>query len=393
MVVYDTIGNHRTEQLLRGFVIIRHVLTRAVTLAAVLLTMAACATRQDIQVTPPPLIHSTSVEQVDDVDVLAVSPAMEAFLDRYVRPYPNQQTRLNLLALAVASTGVLGFDYDDTRTLSAEDAFSTRSGNCIGFANMMVALARASGLDASYQEILRRPEWTSRADTVLLVKHVNVVLTGPRKRYVIDLSGEKIRADADRRIISDEEARALYFNNLGAEALLDNELPLAHAYLVKAIDSAPDMADPWINLGVVYGRNEQMEAAKLSFQTALQINSRAYAAMANLYEVYMEMEDFNAAQILAPKVERYRKNNPYYLMQLSIEALEESRFEESISLLERAIKMKDDDHLLYFKLAKSLYLSGRISAAETSMDQARELAPLDRLSHYALPLHELVEEK
>ena len=117
MVVYDTIGNHRTEQLLRGFVISRHVLTRAVTLAAVLLTMAACATRQDIQVTPPPLIHSTSVEQVDDVDVLAVSPAMEAFLDRYVRPYPNQQTRLNLLALAVASTGVLGFDYDDTRTL------------------------------------------------------------------------------------------------------------------------------------------------------------------------------------------------------------------------------------------------------------------------------------
>jgi len=138
------------------------------------LMLSACATRQPVDTTPPPLLHSGPEIQVAEVDVLAVTPEMEAFLERYILPYKDPEIRLNMLTLAVTSSGVLGFDYDEARTLTAAKAFETRSGNCIGFANMMVALAREVGLEADFQEVFRRPEWTSREDTLLLIKHINV---------------------------------------------------------------------------------------------------------------------------------------------------------------------------------------------------------------------------
>lgn len=360
-------------------------------LAAVLL-LAACATQPATKITPPPLQHPGPDVQVVDVDVLALTPDMHAFLERYILSFSNPDTRLRMLALAVTSSGVLGFDYDEARTLSAAEAFRTRSGNCLGFANMMIALAREAGLEARYQEISRRPEWSIRGETVLQVKHINVIVSSPRYSYEVDISGIRFRAGAQRRIIDDSKAKALYFNNIGAESLLDNELVEAWAYLAKSVDTTPVITDPWVNLGVVFGRNEQLDDAVFAYQTALQIDALEYAAMSNLYEIYLAQEDFQAAGNLQVKVENYRRKNPYYLMMLSEEAFEQARFEESIELLQSAIRKKDNDHHLHFALAKTQYLTGETTAAQTSFHRAKELAPRDMTAHYNRPLKELVLE-
>jgi len=115
--------------------------------------------------------------------------------------------------------------------------------------------------------------------------------------------------------------------------------------------------------------------------------------LSNLYEVYIEQEDFESAAELETRVERYRSKNPYYLLKLSDEALELDQFEESISLLQRAIRKKNDDHKLHFALAKTQYLSGEVVEAESSLMRARELAPEDMVVYYDRPLGELVSEQ
>ena len=380
-------------KLLRDSSIIRFLPGRAAFLLVGILMLSACATQRLVETTPPPLLNSGPEIQVADVDVLEVTPEMEAFLERYILPYSDLETRLNLLTLAVTSSGVLGFDYDEARTLTAAQAFDTRSGNCIGFANMMIALAREAGLEADYQEVFRRPEWTSREDTLLLIKHINVVVSSPRYSYVVDVSGAEIKPTERRRIIPDLYAKALFYNNIGAEALLGGELPTAWAYLVTAINTEPGLPDPWINLGVVYGRNEQLSEAELVYETALQIDDSEYSAMNNLYEVYLVQENLEAAEELRVKVERYREKNPYYLMMLSEESLELGQYEESIKLLQRAINKKDNDHTLYFAMAKTQYLSGQTVAAQDSLVRARELAPQRMLAYYSRPLKELVIEQ
>jgi Flp pilus assembly protein TadD len=230
-------------------------------------------------------------------------------------------------------------------------------------------------------------------DTVLLVKHVNVVIEGRHFNYVMDASDFKVTQLAQRRIVGDSYAKALYLNNLGAEALLNNDLPKAYAYMTKAIELDPQMTDSWVNLGVVLGRNNQLDDAVTVFQTALEIDGSQLSAMNNLYEVYMEQGNLEAAENLQARVERYRRDNPYYLLYLSEEAVESDQFEESISLLQRAIKKKEDDHYLHFALAKAQYLYGEKAAAENSLNRARELAPQDMLAHYARPLDELIAEE
>ncbi len=357
------------------------------------LLLSACASQQLDKFTAPPLLHAGPEVQLPDIDVLAVSPEMEEFLERYISQYANSGTRLHLLSNSLGSSGVLGFEYDDSRTLTATEAFESRSGNCIGFSNMMIALARQAGLKASYQEIIRRPVWSSREDTVLLLKHVNVVISGRNFDYVMDLSDIRVNKMTQRRIVEDSYAKALYLNNLGAEALFANDLPTAYAYMKAAIAVDPKMTDSWVNMGVVLGRNEQLNDAVKVLQRALQIDPNQYSAMNNLYEIYIEQGDLLAAESLQTRVDRYRRANPYYLLHLSDEAVELKQFEESVSLLRRAIKKRDDDHMLHYAMAKTQYLSGKPEAAETSLVRARELAPEKMLAYYARPLDELIAEE
>ncbi|MDH3902649.1 MAG: hypothetical protein OES90_05445 [Xanthomonadales bacterium] len=363
-------------------------------LLAATFMLAGCASIYQEKLTPPPLNNHAAAVPVEDVDVLAVSPAMEEFLERYILKYSSAQTRLELLTYSVTSSGVLGFDYDESRTLTASEAFETRSGNCIGFANMMVALARRAGLKARYQEVFRRPEWSDHEDdTVLLVKHVNVVIETHRDIWVVDVSGIKISPTARRRLIDDSYAKALYLNNIAVDSLLENDLSTAYAYMYSAIEADHQATDPWVNMGVIYGRNDQLDDAVFAFNHALQIDSNEYSALSNLYEVYVAQEDFESAANLESRVERYRSKNPYYLLKLSDEALELDQYEESISLLQRAIKKKDNDHKLHFALAKTQYLSGELAEAESSLLRARELAPEDMVVYYDRPLRELVSEQ
>lgn len=362
-------------------------------LLAGMLLLSACATTQLEEFTIPPLRHAGAEVQVADVDLLAVTPEMEEFLERYILQYANERTRLHLLSNSMTSAGVLGFEYDDSRTLTAAEAFDTRSGNCIGFSNMMIALAREAGLKSHYQEIIRRPVWSSRDDTVLLLKHVNVVIEGRNFDYVMDISDVRVNQMTQRRIVEDNYVKALYLNNLGAEALFSNDLPTAYAYMKAAIAIDPNMTDSWVNMGVVLGRNEQLNDTVKVLQRALQIDPNQYSAMNNLYEIYIEQGDMLAAESLQTRVDRYRRANPYYLLHLSDEAVELKQFQESMSLLQKALKKRDDDHVLHYALAKTQYLSGEKDAAETSLVRARQLAPEDILAYYHRPLGELIAEE
>ena len=356
------------------------------------LLLGGCAAQQPVITEPPPLQTNAPAVEIDDVDVLAVSPEMDAFLERYVLPYTNMHTRMTLLMNAVSGNGALGFSYDEAETLTSVEAFERRAGNCVGFANMLIAMARKAGITAEYQEVLRRPEWSTREETVLLVKHINVILKVANYTYVMDVSGIRLSPTARRQVIRDSYAEALYYNNLGADALINNDLPTAYAYMSKAIEAEPRLTDSWINIGVVLSRNGQLDDAVTVLQQALAINSMEYAALSNLYEIYITQENFAAAEAIESRVERYRKKNPYYLLQLSEEALLADDHEESLKLLRDAIKKKDNDHLLYFALAKTQYLSGAGDDAMHNFTRAQELAPASMASYYNRPLGELVAE-
>ena len=348
--------------------------TRLFGVVAVSVVISACAAQTQRTTAIQALENQPQVE-IESVDFLGVSASMKRFIRNYAPEDMANGRKAWNLAYATLDPMLLNFNYDSSLTLTAADTFDRRTGNCLGFSSMFVAMAREAGLKAWFQEVKVPPEWTSVNETLLVSMHVNAVVQDALSEYVVDVTGAKRSEWVRIRRLSDAEAEAQYYNNHGADALVKNDLARAFAYLVKAIRTAPDTSYIWSNLGVVYKRNGQLEDAKQAYYTALEINPAETVALNNLHRIYVEEGDLVRAEKIRSKVERHRRKNPYYLYHLSAQAVEEQHYDDAIKLLNRALKMNGEVYQFHYALARSLFLAGDDKAAQRSLDRAIQLAP------------------
>jgi Flp pilus assembly protein TadD len=339
-----------------------------------ILLLGACATPASKPITIAPLLNQEKFH-VEDLDFHSVSPQMETFLDHFVRKQKRTDQKVWNLVWAVTDRNVFDFYYDPSLTLTSTETFKRRAGNCLSFSSMLVAMARQSGLQAWYQEVQIPPTFSTFNNTLLISMHVNVVLKGNRDEWVVDISGRERSSSRRIRKMSDNQILAQYYNNLGADALAEEQLGKAYAYFVKAIETAPDEPYLWSNLGVVYNRNDQVENARQSYLAALQLDSNQSMAANNLYLIYEKEGNIEAVRNLKAQVDRHRRKNPYYLYYLSSLAFEDGRYDESTRMLKKAIKLNEHDYRFHYELARSLVWTGDHHAAQLSLDKAVQLAP------------------
>jgi len=340
------------------------------------LLLAGCAAAPVVRVPVPQLVGYPEVG-IADVNLLQLSPAMREFTKRYATHGPDDAGKAWMLAYAALDPYLLDFEYDSMVTLPADEAFRTGRGNCLTFSSMFIAMARDSGLRAWFQEVIVPPEWSAVNETLLVSKHVNAVVAEWGSRYVIDVSRRKKSALEKTRRMSDEEALAQYYNNLGAQALLEEDLATAHGYFRKALAARPGLAYVWSNLGVVFRRNGQTADAILAYKVAIEQDPGQEVALNNLHTLYTEEGDLEAAAEIEQRVERNRRNNPYYLQHLAEIANGEQRWSDAIDLLNHAIRLESNEYRFYYTLAQAQYSAGNPEVARASLERARELAPAE----------------
>jgi Flp pilus assembly protein TadD len=343
------------------------------------LLLSACAGHLSFTDRIAPL-NGQPLIAIADVDLHAVSPEMEAFLDRYVSEYDIPDGKARNLVLAATDRNALPFEYNPTLTLNSVETFSAQTGNCLAFSTMLVAMARHRGLTAYYQEVEIPPQWNSIKNNLLFSLHINVVVEGRSGEWIVDISGRESMSTRKVKRITDTEALAQYYNNLGADALMDENLALAYAYFVKAVNTMPRAAYLWSNLAVVFSRNDQLEDGRQAYITALKLDPDSAIAANNLYLIYEKEGNLEAAGKLQSRVERHRRKNPYYLYHLSSLAIEEGRYAESREMLQKAISLNDKEYRFHYELARSLFLEGNREAAQASLERAVQLAPDNTLN-------------
>ena len=195
--------------------------TRLLLVMMTCIFLNACAGQSWHRPAIPPL-DNFPVQNVEDVDILGVSEQMKDFLDLHVPPNMRESKRAFALAYATLNSDFLDFKYDPTTTLGASEAFSQKTGNCLTFSSMFIALAREAGLQASYQEVKVPQIWSSVNETLLVNLHVNAIVQDKHSDYVVDVSSNRPDKHSPARKISDKKAGAQFYNNLGVEALIEN---------------------------------------------------------------------------------------------------------------------------------------------------------------------------
>jgi Flp pilus assembly protein TadD len=308
-------------------------------------------------------------------EALDLDPAMRAF----VAPFAgirDPRSRLHALIRGLEERGLFSLDYAEvTRTASA--TFHERQGNCLSFTMLFVGLARAAGLSASYQSVEVPPTWSNDGQ-VVIASHVNAaVRTAYRQETVVDFNIRAAQGSHHSRRVTDSYALALFYTNLGAEALLRSEHAASLAYLSEAARVNPEIAGLWVNLGVLYARHGRYHHAEAAYLRALAVDEGEHSALANLVLVYDALGEVALAQEYRDRVQRYRERNPYYHYAVAEIAYQQQQFANALDSLRKALRLKRDEHEFYTLRGHTQTALGRAREASQSFARAREYEAIE----------------
>jgi Flp pilus assembly protein TadD len=327
-----------------------------------------------------PLASGVELPDLSHIDVLELSPLMIAFLDRWVDLNQGDYFKLRSLVYAVMGDGTFKLVYDDS-TRTAQETFLDQRGNCLSFTSMFVAMSRYLGLEANFQEVIVPPDWSVKGSTLILSKHVNVHVNmdagDARRHQIVDFNMYDFRSSYDMHIVSDRRGRAHYFNNMGVERMLEGNIPMALANFRESLREDKSFTPAWVNLGILYSREDYPQHAEAAYLIALEADSSNLVAMSNLAGLYEQQGHSELAAQYQLRIESHRMRNPYYRYQLARTAFEEGEYTAAIDHLKFAIRKNKNDDSFYFLMSLSYLNSGDRESAQRWMRKAEEVAEMD----------------
>lgn len=351
-------------------------------LLCILLLASGCATA------PPPVPNDELIEKihwstpdswraaatsVPEVDPLATNPGLLQFVRQHTAGKKTPRDRMMALAGAIFDPEGVGLRYDEGATHTAIETFESGLGNCMGFSNLMVAVARAAGVRANFELMSNYANWQQQGDLLVRSMHVRVVSRVYQHRMVFDFYPEPVNPGAWSRPLDDRQALAHHLNNLGAEFMQDNDLAMAYAHIHRALKLSPTSSFLWSNMGALLSRNAMPEFAESAYLEAMRLDPEQLTAVSNLQRLYLRTGRDSEAAALDSKVLSYRERNPFYHFWQAEQAYAEGDFARAELHYRKAIKLKNDEREFHVGLARTYYKQGKVLAARKAINKSHEL--------------------
>lgn len=362
----------------------RRTLLRSSIVVAVLGLLTACAAtglqrpsldRSKLLSGPPALAAATLPPVLTEEQIVGLDDDMRRFVATQVGDAFGTDERVRRLLFAMQGYGLFSLLYSNTSTNTARATFHEAKGNCLSFTILFVALAREAGLRVSYQVVDVPPIWSSTdtSNVLILNTHVNARVRTASGYYIVDFNQPRTTERYPSHEITDKHALALYYSNLGAEALIQRRFDAAFSNFRKSLIVYPKSPGAWANLGVLYARLEDYSYAESAYLQALKVNPSDHSALANLAALYVKEGKHELAEQYEKKVRYYEQHNPYYHYALAQRAYRAHDLDEALHALDKAIRLKADEREFY-ELQGQVYLDlGRPDDAADAFAQAKSL--------------------
>ena len=320
--------------------------------------------------------ETVSTDEASVADMLAVSPEMQQFVDR-MRSSGGDRMRMEQLLRGMHRAGYFDVVYDANITLTAAETFKRRTGNCLSYTSLFIALARAMGLDARFEVVVVPPIWDSVGNWVILNTHINALVRGVRistlfeRDFVVDFNTEDYRGTFKRHVVSDATAAALFLSNRGVEALRAGEMRTAFASFKRAIAYDARVTPAWVNLGALYSHSADYDRAAAAYEHAVAVDPLNKPALTNLSRLYDQLGQRALAEQYRQRIRAYEDANPYFHYSLAQRAYLAADYPLALEQIKRAIALKKGDDRLYFLQGLIHYRTGDLSAAQESLARAQ----------------------
>ena len=273
--------------------------------------------------------------------------------------------------------------YQGSANSIASETFDNRAANCLSLSVMTYAMAKAAGLMPQFYQVKIPEYWTRRDGYNLLNGHINLrIQPVPNSQQInlitpyidVDFDPQTVRSRFERVPISKSRVVAMFYNNKGADALIANSYSRAYAYFRAAADADPTLGQVWVNLGVLYRKQEAYLAAERSYQQALGLNHENLTAWENLAILYNLTDRTEEAAAIQARITMKRQANPFYHFILGEEALDNESPKAALVHYRAAMRLDRTQHEVMFGMGRAYYELGDINKAEYFLGRAESLA-------------------
>jgi Flp pilus assembly protein TadD len=318
---------------------------------------------------------ASSEDMVKTEDILALNSTMRSMLDTFVMPLKGKEKRAQALYDLMFGVDKFALKYDNGLTKTAIETVASGSGNCVSLANAFVAMARYVDLNANFLDVKVPESWKREGDVYYQLKHVSASVKISHSNYLgIEYLGMGSISSSRPKLVDDVSAFAVFYSNRGIELLMQGKMEAAIAHLKQAVKLDPDSANNWSNLGVAYRRLDRMEEAEGAYLQALKQDKSDLTTLSNLAILYQMTGRQNLADKYSKKLEHYRRQNPYYLIDLAKDEMKAGNYKQALEDAESAIDKYDDEHEFYFVAAQIYAHLGNTEKARENLKNAERYA-------------------
>lgn len=270
--------------------------------------------------------------------------------------------------------------YEGNANVTATDAYHSKTANCMSLTIMAYALAKEAGMNVSFQEVDVPEYWVRNGQYSMLTGHVNLLVkerddinryvVWGRKNILIDFDPFVAKKKFPSHIIKKNTLIAMFYNNKGAEALVNKNYPLAYQYLKEATLTDNSFASSWGNLGILYKLSGHYEMAENAYIHAINLKEDSLSSLGNLALLLKKQGRINEALLIENSLHKIRVSNPYYHALLANEAYFRQSYPLAIQHYKKAIQLNDGQHEFYFGLAKVYYKQDKLMLSQKAMKKA-----------------------
>ena len=328
------------------------------------------------------VINHSLFKRVSTLNEQSIFELPQAEKEKFMA-YANEKlvdTRADRVIFNYLQNQLTNFKYHGD-TLTSEQTIELSQGNCISLAVLTQSYAQLLNLETSFQEMTSAPVYAKENNIIYIANHFRTKVYAPEQEKDDDLivfirPGTLIDYFPTRGSIYSGSATyndllSKFYSNLAAKALAKKQLNTAYSLILKANTFTPNDPELFNMAGVLHRRAEDLQSAKVIYQTALDNNEISVNLIHNYRALAKDLGDKTLEGQLTSQLINKEKD-PYELLVIAQNDLQDGKITQAKNHLELAIAKAPYISELYLELAKIRYQQGKTKQTQALLEKAMQ---------------------
>jgi len=348
--------------------------------AVVLVLASGCATASAGRTPTDEWVDEARAEGLVLESPLRLSPQIRSLAREKVGYAGTEKSRLLKVVRFLAEADGLAFQYQTQSSLTAEKAFAARRGDCMSYANLLVALARSLDVPVRFVRITQLPVTWEAGGRFFESSHMAVALgrnASWDQAVIVDFGS--IHTSPWRFSlyddVSDAEAFVLFQNNVAVQRMLSGDVKHAEEILRFFHQHSPRTPEVPNNLSLVLLQTGHDREALDLLEASVEQFPRFRPLFANAVSAARRMGDEELAKTLEGRGRELLEDEPAWNFNEGMRSYHARSYSAAALRFEKALSADPDNVRLLAWSARAHLGAGNLRRGLEQVERIRSGPP------------------